>query len=281
MARNVRLLLIDPQNDFCDLPAPSRLAGRVPALPVPGAHADMLRVGELIPKLQHCLEAIAITLDSHHRIDIAQPPFWRRADGNPVTPFTEITARAVRDGEFAPHAAYLMEHALTYLDALEARGRYTLMVWPIHCEIGTWGHNVHDAVQHATHAWEELRCRNVDFFFKGENPWTEHYSAVMAEVPLADDPDTQLNQALVTWANDAEWLVVAGEASSHCVRATVEHLIEHLVPQNPEHLGRVVLLTDCISTVPGFEVQSADFLNSANQRGVRLLTSIEAATLLK
>ncbi len=43
MARNIRLLLIDPQNDFCDLPPPAR-----PRLPVPGAHADMLRVGELI-----------------------------------------------------------------------------------------------------------------------------------------------------------------------------------------------------------------------------------------
>jgi hypothetical protein len=29
---------------------------------------------------------------------------------------------------------------------------------------------------------------------KGENPWTEHYSAVQAEVPDDDDPRTQLNR---------------------------------------------------------------------------------------
>lgn len=278
MARHARLLLIDPQNDFCDLPASA--APLVPALPVPGAHADMVRISELIPKLHHCLEAIAITLDSHHRIDIAHPPFWRKGDGTSVAPFTEITARSVREGEFVPRNVNLLQRVLVYLDALEAGGRYKLMVWPIHCEIGTWGNNVHDAVLRASHLWEEERGRNIDFFSKGENPWTEHYSAALAEVPLADDPATQLNQALIDWANAAEVLVVAGEASSHCVRATVEHLLEHLAPQTAEHFRRVVLLIDCMSPVPGFEAQAEAFLAAAKARGVRLLSSSELTSLL-
>jgi nicotinamidase-related amidase len=276
MPRNLRLLLIDPQNDFCDLPEPAK-----PSLPVPGAHADMLRIGELIPKLQDCLEAIAITLDSHHRIDIAHPPFWRKGDGSPVSPFTQITACAVRESEFVPHDFTQRERVIAYLDALEARGRYKLMVWPIHCEIGTWGNNVHNAVQHASHDWEERRGRNVDYFLKGENPWTEHYSAAMAEVPLAEDPATQLNQALITWANQAEVLVVAGEASSHCVRATVEHLLENLPQQTPDHFGRVVLLTDCMSPVPGFEAEAHAFLTTAKAQGVRLMPSVELPTFLQ
>jgi nicotinamidase/pyrazinamidase len=281
MARNTRLLLIDPQNDFCDLPAAMSPGSPVPTLPVPGAHADMLRVAELIPKLQHCLEAIAITLDSHHRIDIAHPPFWRKGDGGVVTPFTEITARSVRDGAFVPHDVKLRERALAYLDELEARGRYKLMVWPIHCEIGTWGNNVHDAVARSGHAWEEGRGRNIDYFLKGENPWTEHYSAAMAEVPLDDDPATQLNRALIAWADAAEHLVVAGEASSHCVRATVEHILENSAPQTTERFQRIVLLTDCMSPVPGFEAQAQDFLTAARVRGVSLMTSVEAIAFLK
>ncbi|HEX7638517.1 MAG TPA: cysteine hydrolase, partial [Burkholderiaceae bacterium] len=49
MSPNVQLLVIDPQNDFCDLPADwcpaDPLTGRpvAPALPVAGAHADMQR----------------------------------------------------------------------------------------------------------------------------------------------------------------------------------------------------------------------------------------------
>ena len=275
MSRNVRLLLIDPQNDFCDLPGPAE-----PALPVPGAHADMQRVERLIPELSH-LDRIAITLDSHHRLDVAHPPFWRKADGSSVAPFTEIAARAVREGEFAPHDPTLRERVLKYLDALEARERYTLMVWPIHCEIGTWGHNVHEAVLRASQRWGEARGRNVDFFFKGQNPWTEHYSAVMAEVPLAEDPGTLLNHELIAWVNAAEFLVVAGEASSHCVRATVEHLLEHLAPRSRDACDRILLLTDCMSAVPGFEAQARDFLDTAQREGVRLGTSAEAASLLK
>ncbi len=276
MVRPSRLLLIDPQNDFCDLPPPA-----TPALPVPGAHADMLRVAHLISELSPCLERIAITMDFHHRIDIAHPPFWRKRDGGAVAPFTQITARAVRDGEFVPHDPALRERVLLYLDALEARGRYTLMVWPIHCEIGTWGNNVHDAVASAGHAWEQQVGRNIDFFLKGENPWTEHYSAAMAEVPLDDDPGTQLNQALITWANEARTLIVAGEASSHCVRATVEHLLEHMAPPTPEQASRVVLLTDCMSAVPGFQAQARDFLTASAARGARLMTSVEALKELK
>lgn len=41
------LLLIDPQNDFCDLPA---TASGTPALPVAGADADMRRVADLIER---------------------------------------------------------------------------------------------------------------------------------------------------------------------------------------------------------------------------------------
>ena len=48
MKRQLHLLVIDPQNDFCDLPPAWLPQDAAPALPVPGAHADMLRVAQLI-----------------------------------------------------------------------------------------------------------------------------------------------------------------------------------------------------------------------------------------
>lgn len=42
----------------------------------------------------------------------------------------------------------------------------------------------------ATNAREEGRQRNVQFVNKGSNPWTEHYSAVQAEVPDPADAGT-------------------------------------------------------------------------------------------
>lgn len=261
------LLVIDPQNDFCDLPAP-----HAPALPVPGADADMRRLAHVIDTAGDALDAITVTLDSHHRLDIAHPTFWRRADGGAPSPFTAITAAQLRAGEFVPRDPAARQRAQAYLDALEAGGRYTLMVWPVHCEVGTWGHNLHAAVQAACAAWEERRARTVEHVFKGLNPWTEHYSAVQAEVPLPDDEGTQLNRALLDRLGGAGRIVVAGEAGSHCVRATVEHLVEHGLAGRAD---RLVLLTDAMSPVSGFEAQQAAFLAAMAQRGARLATSTE------
>ncbi|WP_284617265.1 isochorismatase family protein [Aquabacterium humicola] len=267
------LLIIDPQNDFCDLPAEG---ANQPALPVAGANADMQRLARFIDAAAARLDAITVTLDSHHRLDIAHPGFWRTGDGGPVMPFTPITAADVRSGRFQPRDATALPRTLAYLDELEARGRYTLMVWPVHCEIGSWGHNVHDAVRAAYNRWELQHQAIVGKVMKGSNPWTEHYSAVQAEVPEPGDDHTQLNRALLAELDRAETILIAGEASSHCVKATTEHIVEHLPGGRPE---RLVLLTDCMSPVGGFEAQAEGFLAAMRARGVRTATSAEAAAL--
>ena len=280
---SIQLLIIDPQNDFCDLPPAwcpaDPLAGQplAPALPVAGAHADLLRLAGFIRDAGPVLDAITVTLDSHNRLHIAHPTFWRQGDGGDVPPFTAITAASVRAGAFQPRDASARSRALAYLDALEARGRYTLMVWPVHCEIGSWGHGVHPAVRAAYNAWEVAQLQVVRKVAKGANLWTEHYSALQAEVPVDDDPATRLDTGLLAALDTAELLVVAGEAGSHCVRSTVEDLAEHL-PRG--RLERLVLLTDCMSPVAGFQAQHDDFLRGMAARGARLCTAAEALALL-
>lgn len=278
MSRKLHLLIIDPQNDFCDLPAsycainPVSGKAHAPALPVAGAHQDMLRLAALLNYGRAGLSEISLTLDSHHRYDIAHPTFWQRADGAPVTPFTEISAAAVRRGDFLPRQAAALPRVLAYLDQLEANGRFQLMVWPLHCEIGSWGHNVHEDVRQAYAQWEDAQQCVVHKLNKGSNPWTEHYSAVMAEVPDVDDPATALNSELIARLAQADQVYVAGEAGSHCVKATVEHIVAHI---GAERLARLALITDCISPVSGFEAAYQDFLHAMQARGVRLMTAAE------
>ncbi len=283
MTRSIHLLIVDPQNDFCDLPDSYRptdpLTGSPvePALPIAGAHADMQRLARFIDATAHALSSITVTLDSHHRLDIAHPTFWRMGNGDPVPPFTPITAAQLRAGEFVPRHDDDVPRTLNYLNELEARGRYTLMAWPVHCEIGTWGHNVHADVRAAYGRWEEDRQFIVRKVPKGANPWTEHYSALMAEVPDADDPRSQLNRGLLDSLDRADLILVAGEAGSHCVKATVEHLAEHLPGGN---LSRIVLLTDCMSPVAGFSNAQAGFLHRMRDLGVRQRTSTDMARAL-
>jgi nicotinamidase-related amidase len=271
MRRHLHIVIIDPQNDFCDLPAdylpPDGAGGKsAPSLPVPGAHADMLRVADLIQRGAAGISEISITLDSHHRRDIAHPGFWISAAGAEVAPFTQISAADVRAGRYLPRSPATLPRVLHYLDQLEAAGRYRLMVWPVHCEIGAWGHNVHADVRRAYNRWEERSQRNVNKISKGSNPWTEHYSAIQAEVPDPDDVLTQSNQAFLDSLAKADRIYITGEAGSHCVKATTEHIADYFGPQQ---MAKLVLVTDCMSPVSGFEAQYREFVADMVRRGAR------------
>jgi nicotinamidase-related amidase len=274
--QNLHLLIVDPQNDFCDLPAAICGCAK-PSLPVTGAHADMMRVSRLIAQAGAGLTAITVTLDTHQRLDIAHPGFWQKADGSAVAPFTPITTHQVRSGVFIPRRPGALQRVLVYLEALEATGRYTHMVWPVHCEIGTWGHNVHPELRAVCSRWEELALNPIAWVMKGVNPWTEHFSAVQAEVPDPLDPSTQVNHVLLEALMVSDKVFIAGEAGSHCVRRTTEHLAEHF---GRERLSRLVLLEDCMSPVAGFKEEQVTFLRDMRARGLGVAQSSDALSEL-
>jgi len=230
----------------------------------------MQRLARFIRLGQAAIASVTITLDSHHHVGIERPAMWRKADGSPIDPFTQLGSDDVRQGRFVPRDPAALESVLAYLEALEAAGRYTHMVWPTHCEIGTWGHNLHADVLAACNAWEQHHGRSTAKVLKGSNPYTEHYSAFMAEVPDPDDVATQFNQSLFNSLKSSSCLLVAGEAGSHCVKSTLEHYAQHV---DDAAMARVALLTDCMSPIPGFEPAYDAFLAAMEGRGARLLTT--------
>lgn len=230
----MHLLVIDPQNDFCD-PRGS--------LTVPGADLDMERLARLVRRLGAGLERVHVTLDSHHRLDIAHPLWWVDAAGVPPAPFTRITPDQVASGRWTTRDPLARERSLAYLRALDDGGRYPHVVWPEHCRIGSWGHGVFPPLFDALMAWER-HGTPVHWVPKGDNPWTEHFSALRAEVPDPDDPSTGLHTGLLAALDDEALVLVAGEARSHCVASTVRDLVQHVEP------ARVVLVSDAMSDVP-------------------------------
>lgn len=260
----LQLLLIDPQNDFCDLPGA--------ALPVPGAVAGLQRVAALVERLGAHLDQVHLTLDSHQPLHIAHPHWWQDAQGQPPAPFTQIGADEVASGRWQARDPAQQDHGLAYVQALEAGGRYRLVIWPEHCLVGSWGHGVQQDVHRALNAWGRTQGRLVDFIAKGGNPRTEHYSALRAEVPDPADPDTELDARLIARLQDADTLLVAGEALSHCVASTLRDLLEVWPADRRQKL---VLLTDCSHSVPGFEAQGEAFLAEMRAAGVRLAVSTD------
>jgi nicotinamidase/pyrazinamidase len=275
----IHLLIIDPQNDFCDIPVTEQPADPLanglklaPALPVTGADQDMKRLAAFIDRVGNKLSDIHVTLDSHNPMDIAHPTWWSNATGQRPAPFTVITSKDIAAGLWRSRNPVLQERSRHYVEQLEAAQRYALVVWPEHCLIGHWGHNVHTAVAQSLDAWACQKLDVVDYVTKGSNPFTEHYSAVQAEVPDPSDPGTLLNSRLIRTLSEADVVIVAGEALSHCVANTVRDIGNNFGEDNIEKL---VLLTDCCNSVGGFEQLGADFVAEMRARGMKTARSTD------
>lgn len=257
------LLIIDPQKDFCD---PSG------ALFVPGAQEDTARLARMVRRLAPTLDSIHVTLDSHHLVDIAHPIFWTDSAGNHPAPFTILSVAEVESGRWTTTQPGAYARALAYVQALAMHGRYPLCLWPPHCLIGSAGHAVMPDLFAALAAWEE-RFAVVDYVAKGSNLWTEHYSAIQADVPDPADPGTQVNTALLQALLKTDVIAVAGEAGSHCVANTVRDIADNF--GDDRFVSKIVLLTDAVSPVPGFESFQEDFLREMVARGVNLSTTTD------
>ena len=260
----IEFLIIDPQNDFSDTPGA--------ALPVPGASADAERLAQLLDRLGDRIADIHVTLDTHQRLDIAHPLFWRNRAGSQPPPFTQLTVADVENGVWQPFRPEHRGRALDYVRALRDNGRYTLTIWPPHCLIGTWGHGVIPAIAEALRRWEEAGPARVDYVTKGHNPWTEHYSAVQAEVPDPADPHTQLNHRLIKTLEQADLVALSGQALSHCVANTVRDIADYF---GQDSVRKLVLLEDTSSPVPGFEDLARRFLADMQQRGMKTARAAE------
>lgn len=264
----VELLVIDPQNDFCD---PSG------ALFVTGADKDMDRLAVMIEKTAHVLSDIHITLDSHNLFDIAHPAFWKNSAGQNPNPFTIISKDDVKNGVWMTTMPSLQKKAYDYVSQLETNKRYPLCIWPPHCLIGSWGHNVYPAVFNALKKWE-ARPEIVDYVTKGSNYLTEHYSAIKADVPDPADPSTGVNMDLINILDKVDFLLVAGEASSHCLANTVRDLVEEF--GKDDYVKKIILLEDATSPVTGFESFADAFKQEMLTKGMQISNTVDILKLL-
>jgi nicotinamidase/pyrazinamidase len=271
-AMNAQLLIIDPQNDFCDIPGA--------ALPVAGANADMLRLASLIQNNASKIDGITVTLDSHPSVAVERTTFWVSADEAEVPPFTFITASDVASGKYLPRDQTFTTAVLAMLNQLAAKGRPGLVVWPVHCVTGTWGHNIQESVTRQLQAWEFSRQRAVRKVLKGEYPLTEHFGVFEADAPIEGVESTQFNTRLAAALTEGvDLLFIAGEASSHCVASSFDQLVRYRCG-NQGAGPRLVLLKDCMSPVTGFEAAASEFYGRAREAGAQLLDATSAANLL-
>lgn len=282
----VHLLVVDPNKDFMGeddgTPLTETLnngTAHVASLPVKGAVSDAKRGAALIDRVGHKLDDIHVTLDSHHTMHIAHPDMWQDDNGKQPAPYTQIKADDMKNGIWRARNPGHQKRLYEYLIALQATGPFAFhTIWPPHCRIGTWGHNVQNDLEAALTQWERKNMGVVDYVTKGSSVWTEHFGGLMAEVVDPNDPSTQLNAELVRTLQEADILGVFGWASSHCVKRTVEQVADNI---GDEHVKKMILLTDCMSPVPAipnvvdFPAIAAQFLKDMQARGMTLMKATE------
>ncbi|MBF0227542.1 MAG: hypothetical protein HQK76_19015 [Desulfobacterales bacterium] len=259
---DLRILIIDPQNDFCD---------KKGSLYVQGADDDMKRLSNMVIRLKDKINDIHITLDTHHYVDIAHPIFWVDSNGNHPDPFKVITVEDVENGNYRTTNPQMQKRAAEYVKSLRANNRYALVIWPYHCLIGSWGYGVYPELFNALIEWEKDFCM-VDYVTKGSNIYTEHYSAVQADVPDSQDPTTMLNTRLIKTLEDADIIALCGEALNFCLANTVKDIADNFGEDN---IKKLVLLNDATSPVLGkdFEPLTKKFLDEMTKRGMKISTT--------
>lgn len=238
----------------------------------------MSRLANMIKLHGSKIDDIRVTLDSHQRVHIAHPICWQDKDGNHPSPFTMISEADVTgvNPKWKAYNPAWQKRQVDYVKALATGGRYILVIWPPHCLIGSVGHAVFPVLGDALNHWQDSNFGMIDFVTKGSNPFTEHYSVVKADVPDASDPTTNVNTSLIKRLEDADVILVAGEALSHCVRNSVMDIIQEF---GNEYAKKFVILTDATSPVgdlPGstmFEDMGRDFIKEVTALGARTSTT--------
>lgn len=258
------LLIIDPQVDFC--------GGPDKALYVPGADEDCKRLADMIVRLKDDIDDIYVTLDSHNYVDIAHPIFWINEDyvngSQHPDPYEIISVEDIESGKWTTTNPDWHDRALEYVKALAENKRYPLCIWPPHCLAGTNGQAIQPCVSDALIEWcKELA--EVNFIYKGMNKFTEHYSALKADVYDRNDPTTGINEKLLK-VMDADVVLVAGQALDYCVANTVRDIADHI--DEPE-IKKLVLLTDACSNVGAVEGLGENFVAHMRDRGMQVSTA--------
>jgi nicotinamidase-related amidase len=241
--RRLCLFAVDCQNTFC-----------TPGfeLFVPGAPDDSCRLCEFVYRNLGAVTEIVATLDTHRAFQIFHAAFLVGPDDRHPPPYTVVSVADVAGGAWRAADPALQSHLEGYVAALAAGGKYELIVWPYHAMLGGTGHALVSAIEEAFFFHAIARDAPTRFEVKGDDPLTEHYSALGPEV--GGQPNLQLVEHLRSF--DA--VLVAGQAKSHCVAWTVDDLLRLA----PDLAPRLYLLEDCTSpvVVPG----SVDFTPQAD-----------------
>jgi nicotinamidase-related amidase len=284
----IYLLLVDVQNTFCIPGFELFVAGAKGT----GAVDDNRRLCEFIYQNLHVLTRICPTMDTHQVAQIFHSIFLINDKGVHPAPYTLISTQDIENGtwrfntDLAPSLNIDIEYGQKFLEhytkKLKQGGKYDLTIWPFHAMLGGIGHALVSAVEEAIFFHSIARYSQPDFQVKGRHPLTENYSVLSPEVTTG--PGGQVvapkNEKFLRLLINADAVIIAGQAKSHCVAWTIDDLLGEILIMDEKIARKIYLLEDCSSPVviPGvidYTQQADEAFKRFELSGMHLVRSTE------
>ncbi|MEI6835867.1 MAG: nicotinamidase [Candidatus Falkowbacteria bacterium] len=286
----IALMVIDTQKDFCFPEGTLYVGGRSGT----GAIDDSIRTAEFIYRNLDIITSTVFTMDTHFAFQIFFPSFWIDAKTglSPLPSITVITAEQIRRGDYRPNPAlswiangnytWLLKYVEHYVAELERTGKYVLLLWPEHCLIGDEGHALVGILNEARMFHSYARFIQSEVQIKGGNPLTENYSIFRPEVLLAHDSNVvaQKNAMFTKQLLQNDYVIIAGQAASHCVKSSIDDFLEEILAKDPSLARKVYILEDCMSSVVipaaglDFTPQAEEALQKYRDAGMHVVKSV-------
>lgn len=277
----IALLGIDLQRDFCFPPVFDKSGKQVSGGTLyvggrsgRGAIDDNVRTSRFLYRNAPMITTFDNTMDTHLPYQIFTSAFWQTKNGGPIQPHTlvmlikGVLCNVALDGQTVIHEniaprpevawmyansnyTWVLAYAQHYCAELAKAGKYTLYIWPYHCQLGSRGHSLAGVTQAARHYHAVLRGNVGHLEIKGGNPFTENYSVFAPEVLAAHDAKViaQRNVTMLKKMIQHDIVIVAGQAASHCVLSSLDDAIEQVLKMDPALAGRLHILEDAMSAV--------------------------------
>ena len=249
IGHRIALMIIDMQVDFCHTNG---------TLCVPGALGDIGRLIDFILANMDKLTSIFASLDSHLLFQIFYRSWWRLQDGTKPGVFTEIykdkkptpshgLMKSINDGDISPMLDPIK--SMDYAETLLKQANKPLCVWPYHTELGTPGQALDPALYEILAYHSFARKSQLNFLQKGQIPQTEMYGILSPEVKIPKHPQGGFNTDFLNILMKHDKVVIAGQASSHCVLETIRQIYNFFITTDKDVLKKVYVLEDCMSPV--------------------------------
>lgn len=274
--KKVTALLIDLNKDFTHPRGTLFVAGRSGT----GAVDDTNRICTFLYQYLDVITRIVPTMDTHKLYQIFTPSFWQWADGTPVPQNQIIPLDLISSGKikvlpamvnFIPGATptWLSEYVRHYAHKLETDGKKVLIAFAPHCQLGSDGHPLIGSAYEAIsfHAM----CRRVENEpeVKGGNILTECFSVLGPEVRVAHDgtilDNGENRMRMIKMLLESDYIVIMGQASSHCVASTIDDLLTWILANDPSLAKKVYIAEDGMSAVNLSQFGGPDFTDAATE----------------